>query len=364
MRKKMNYIVTVISIIFSSSVYGMFSYSESEYHDRGNLFIENKVNPILYESCVPDVLLLDVREQTGSAEYAFLGFGKKDSDGDGIADESDSCPNEPEDFDGFEDSDGCAEDDNDKDEIPDKIDKCPLIPEDLDGYLDSDGCPEEDNDGDGIKDAQDKCPNEPEDFDGADDADGCPENDNDGDDVQDDEDKCPKEQEDFDGWLDKDGCPELDNDGDGIEDELDKCPNESESFNGFEDNDGCPDAVILKKDERIILNNVYFKIDSAELEPESFETLNGLKIVFVDNPGIVVQIEGHTSSEGSDDYNLDLSERRAKAVADYIVSTLGVSSEQISSIGLGESKPIANNATSKGRAQNRRIEFRVVSNGK
>ncbi len=364
MRKEMHYITAVILIIFGSTVYGMFSGPESEMHDREVLVIEHRVSLILCETCVQDILSSDVSEQTGSAQYAFLGFGKKDSDGDGIADESDLCPNEQEDFDGFEDSDGCPEDDNDKDEIPDKNDKCPLVAEDLDGYLDSDGCPEEDNDGDGIKDPQDKCPNEPEDFDGADDADGCPENDNDGDDVQDDEDKCPKEPEDFDGWMDKDGCPELDNDGDGIEDELDKCPNESESFNGFEDNDGCPDAVILKKDERIILNNVYFKLDSAELEPESFETLNGLKIVFVDNPGIVVQIEGHTSSEGSDDYNLDLSERRAKAVADYIVTVLGISSEQISSIGLGETKPIANNATSKGRAQNRRIEFRVISNGK
>jgi outer membrane protein OmpA-like peptidoglycan-associated protein len=301
---------------------------------------------------------------SGSGDFAFLGFGKKDTDSDGIADESDSCPGEAEDYDGFEDSDGCPELDNDKDGVRDKEDKCPQAAEDLDGYLDSDGCPDDDNDGDGIKDALDKCPTEPEDFDGTEDDDGCPEYDNDGDGVQDSTDKCPKEAEDFDGWMDKDGCPEDDNDADGIADDIDKCPDVAESLNGFEDNDGCPDAVILKKDERIILNNIYFKLDSAELEPESFETLNSLKRIFLDNPKIIVQIEGHTDNQGSDEYNIDLSNRRAESVVKYIIEVLGVSSYQISSIGLGESKPIASNNTSKGRAENRRIEFRVVSNEK
>ncbi|OGE85954.1 MAG: hypothetical protein A2Y39_07575 [Candidatus Delongbacteria bacterium GWF2_40_14] len=287
-----------------------------------------------------------------------------DTDKDGILDEVDNCPNEPEDFDGFEDTDGCPELDNDKDGVPDMADKCPNDPEDLDGYQDDDGCPEDDNDADGIKDTYDKCPNEPEDFDGYEDQDGCPEFDNDGDGILDNVDKCPAEPEDFDGWLDTDGCPEFDNDGDGITDDLDKCPNEPESFNGFEDSDGCPDAVILKKDERIVLDNIYFKLASAELEPESFDTLNSLKRVFLDNPGIVVQIEGHTDSQGSDSYNLDLSKRRANTVAEYIVRVLGVSNAQVSSIGFGESKPVADNKTSKGRAQNRRIEFRVVSTGR
>lgn len=287
-----------------------------------------------------------------------------DTDKDGILDEVDSCPLEPEDFDGFEDIDGCPELDNDKDGVPDLSDKCPLIAEDMDGYQDDDGCPEDDNDGDGIKDNYDKCPNEPEDFDGYEDQDGCPEFDNDKDGLLDNVDKCPNEPEDFDGWLDTDGCPEFDNDGDGLTDDIDKCPNEAESFNGFEDTDGCPDAVILKKDERIILDNIYFKLASAELEPESFETLNSLKRVFLDNPGIIVQIEGHTDSQGGDEYNLDLSKRRATTVADYITNVLGVSTGQVSSIGFGESKPIADNKTSKGRAQNRRIEFRVVSTGR
>jgi OOP family OmpA-OmpF porin len=97
-----------------------------------------------------------------------------DRDGDGIPDDLDKCPNEPEDKDGFQDEDGCPDHDNDGDGIPDKLDKCPNEPEDKDGFQDEDGCPDPDNDGDGIPDIIDKCPNEPETFNNYQDADGCP----------------------------------------------------------------------------------------------------------------------------------------------------------------------------------------------
>jgi OOP family OmpA-OmpF porin len=97
-----------------------------------------------------------------------------DPDHDGILGDADKCPNEPEDFDGFQDDDGCPDLDNDGDGIPDKLDKCPNEPEDFDGFQDDDGCPDPDNDGDGIPDKLDKCPNEPETFNGYQDEDGCP----------------------------------------------------------------------------------------------------------------------------------------------------------------------------------------------
>jgi len=97
-----------------------------------------------------------------------------DADGDGIADSVDKCPNDPEDKDMFEDTDGCPDPDNDHDGIPDEADKCPLDPEDKDGFQDEDGCPDKDNDGDGIPDVADKCPNEPETINGIQDDDGCP----------------------------------------------------------------------------------------------------------------------------------------------------------------------------------------------
>ncbi|HEY1548917.1 MAG TPA: choice-of-anchor D domain-containing protein [Kofleriaceae bacterium] len=97
-----------------------------------------------------------------------------DADHDGIPDDVDRCPNEPEDKDGFQDADGCPDPDNDGDGIPDAKDKCPNEAEDKDGFQDADGCPDPDNDGDGIPDRRDKCPNEPETVNGFEDEDGCP----------------------------------------------------------------------------------------------------------------------------------------------------------------------------------------------
>jgi len=284
-----------------------------------------------------------------------------DADKDGITDKLDRCPKVPEDFDGFEDEDGCPEDDNDKDGVKDLVDKCPNIAEDLDGYEDEDGCPEDDNDKDGIKDVDDKCPNEPEDMDDYEDLDGCPELDNDNDTILDVDDKCPNEPEDLDGFEDQDGCPEFDNDQDGIKDALDKCPNQAETLNGFEDEDGCPDAIILKKDERIVLDNIYFKTGKAELTTNSFPTLNKVKRIFIDNPNIVIQIEGHTDSQGSAKYNLKLSQARAESVYRYLIEQLCIPQRQLTAVGFGEEKPIADNKKKEGRAKNRRIEFRVMS---
>jgi hypothetical protein len=103
-----------------------------------------------------------------------VGLARGDRDQDGIGDAADACPGEAEDFDGFEDQDGCPDPDNDQDGIPDRRDLAPSLPEDPDGFEDDDGRPDMDNDGDGIPDAEDGCPDEPEDFDGDRDMDGCP----------------------------------------------------------------------------------------------------------------------------------------------------------------------------------------------
>jgi len=93
-----------------------------------------------------------------------------DPDLDGVHGALDRCPDEPEDFDGFQDADGCPDPDNDLDGIPDERDQCPLEPEDVDGQMDQDGCPDLDADGDGVDDNLDKCPNEP----GSSASQGCP----------------------------------------------------------------------------------------------------------------------------------------------------------------------------------------------
>jgi OOP family OmpA-OmpF porin len=127
--------------------------------------------------------------------------------------------NEPEDFDNFEDEDGCPEPDNDRDGILDVDDQCPLVPEDRNGQQDSDGCPDsdvQDRDGDQIADNVDRCPDDPEDRDGFEDENGCPDPDNDQDQILDTDDLCPNEPEDRDGFEDDNGCPDPDNDQDGI----------------------------------------------------------------------------------------------------------------------------------------------------
>ncbi len=172
-----------------------------------------------------------------------LGGKPGDTDGDGILDPYDKCPDQPEDRDGFQDNDGCPDPDNDGDGILDAEDKCPNDAEDKDGFQDYDGCPELDNDNDGIPDNLDKCPDKAEDKDGFEDSDGCPDLDNDKDGIPDKQDKCPNTAEDKDGFQDDDGCPDPDNDNDGVLDVNDKCPNQPETKNGYQDQDGCPDTI-------------------------------------------------------------------------------------------------------------------------
>ncbi len=206
----------------------------------------------------------DVRAMLGFIFEPSIG----DRDGDGLNDDVDQCPDEPEDFDGFADEDGCPDPDNDRDGILDVDDECPMVPEDRDGDADEDGCPEGnegDRDGDGILDEVDQCPDDPEDRDGFQDEDGCPDPDNDQDGILDTDDLCPNDPEDRDNFEDEDGCPDPDNDQDRILDVDDSCPNDPETYNGFEDEDGCPDrgSVVIEENQIVILEKIYFETDSA-----------------------------------------------------------------------------------------------------
>ena len=298
------------------------------------------------------------------AVYFILSMGgnvlPQDKDEDGIEDKLDACPNDPEDFDGVEDTDGCPDLDNDKDGIADKVDKCPDLAEDFDGFQDEDGCPDLDNDGDGVPDLKDKCPNEPEDFDGIKDDDGCPDivQDSDNDGIADDKDKCPLKAEDFDGFQDEDGCPDLDNDLDGIQDDADKCPNESETYNGYLDEDGCPDERPIE--EKFILQGCNFETGSAAITPDSYGLLDKVVKSLKAYPEVRVEIAGHTDDVGKDDFNLGLSQRRAESVKQYLVNA-GVSADRVVARGYGETSPISTNGTPAGRAENRRIEFRRLN---
>ena len=258
----------------------------------------------------------------------------------------------------------CGGLDSDADGISDGDDACPLTPEDLDNFEDTDGCPEPDNDDDGLVDALDECPNEAEDFDGFEDNNGCPDPDNDGDGVLDADDACPDVAEDFDGFEDTDGCPEADNDFDGILDANDACPLEPEDFDGFEDADGCPEEgtglVTLTCDAIVISDTVYFDTGLATIQSRSFELLDQVAGVLNSVSYItLVEIAGHTDDRGSDELNLTLSDDRAASVRSYLVEA-GIAPERLRSVGYGETMPIADNATSAGRAENRRVAFDII----
>ena len=299
----------------------------------------------------------------------FVGFifepGIGDRDGDGIKDDVDKCPDDPEDYDGFEDEDGCPDPDNDKDGIPDELDSCPNDPETYNGYKDEDGCPDgvvRDRDGDGIPDDVDKCPDQPEDFDGFEDEDGCPDPDNDKDGIPDKVDLCPNDPEDFDGFEDEDGCPDPDNDHDRIPDKLDKCPNEPETYNGFEDEDGCPDKglVVVQRGKLEIMDKIYFETDKDEILPRSFPLLDQIAGTIKGHPEIkLIEVQGHADERGDDEHNLDLTDRRAKSVV-RALEDRDVSLGRLRGKGYGETKPICTQHNEDCWSKNRRVEFIII----
>jgi OOP family OmpA-OmpF porin len=222
-------------------------------------------------------------------------------------------------------------------------DKCP---DDAGTY--PDGCPAPDRDGDSVSDEEDQCPDEPGTI-----PDGCPAPDRDGDGVADEADECPD-----DAGVKPDGCPP-DSDSDGVVDYADDCPHEPESQNGYEDEDGCPDEVPNQLKGAVgRMPGITFEVNSAKITPESKETLDAAVETLEQNPKYVVHVEGHTDSTGDREHNLELSQRRADAVAKYLVDH-GIDEGRVSTRGHGPDKPLADNETAEGRAENRRIEFKL-----
>jgi OOP family OmpA-OmpF porin len=174
-----------------------------------------------------------------------------------------------------------------------------------------------DGDGDGVEDAKDKCPGTPK---------GAP--------------------------VDAVGC-EFDSDGDGVVDSQDQCPGTPAGVKV--DAIGCPPEIVLEK--------VFFKFDSAELTPDSVAVLDeniakGQAVRLLQNPGVRIEVAGHTDSVGNDAYNQALSERRANTVRDFLISR-GVAADRLTAKGYGETEPMADNGTEEGRALNRRVGLRI-----
>ena len=289
----------------------------------------------------------DYRDDCPSIKGLTLFKGCPDTDGDGISDNDDECPNKP----GVKEKNGCPDEDDmkdtDGDGILDKDDKCP----DEKGDLLNDGCPKVDldSDGDGVPDASDKCPNLK-----GDGVDGCPKAtiaDRDGDGVADAQDKCPDQP----GLSVYGGCP--DTDGDGIDDSRDRCPNSA----GPVSSNGCPEISASDRSTlEVAMRAVSFDTGKSTLRQESFSILDQITQIMNRYPDYNLIIEGHTDNVGSAVNNQLLSERRAKACYDYLRDQGYVDSNRMTHTGYGESRPVASNDSLAQRKLNRRVEFNLV----
>jgi outer membrane protein OmpA-like peptidoglycan-associated protein len=211
--------------------------------------------------------------------------------------------------------------DTDSDDVPDYMDQCPNTPAEAYGKVDQYGCPI-DSDEDGIVDYMDQCPNTP----------AVARN-----------------------HVDEVGCT-LDTDGDGVYDYEDLCP----TIAGEKGTSGCPE---VKKEVKTILTKamqgIQFENGKATIKPTSYKILDQVAKVFIDNPTYIIEIQGHTDNVGNYQYNVDLSEKRAQSVRDYLIKH-GVSAARMTAHGYGPDKPIADNNTKQGRTLNRRVEFKIT----
>jgi OOP family OmpA-OmpF porin len=262
-------------------------------------------------------------------------FGGKDTDGDGVYDKKDACPEVA----GLIEFNGCP--DADGDGIKDSDDACPNVA----GLAAMNGCP--DADGDGVADKDDMCPNAK----GTKANKGCPDSDGDG--LVDKDDKCAT----IAGPSANGGCPWPDTDGDGVLDKDDNCKTEV----GPASNNGCPEPVITeaaKMGVDTFAKAILFNTGRASFKSGVSKQIDGMLAIMNEFPKEEFDIKGYTDSTGSASNNLKLSEKRANAVRNYLISK-GIAASRLIAKGYGEDAPIDSNKTRAGRSNNRRVEVKV-----
>ena len=279
----------------------------------------------------------EVAEHWQSSVGLVFRFGGKDTDGDGVYDKKDACPEEA----GLVEFNGCPDADNDG--IKDSDDACPNVA----GSAAMNGCP--DTDGDGIADKDDMCV----DAKGTKANKGCP--DTDGDSVLDKDDKCTTTA----GSAANGGCPWPDTDGDGVLDKDDNCNNEV----GPASNNGCPLPIITEEAVAAInmsAKTILFEFDNASFQSGVSDQLDAIVAIMNKYPKATFLIEGHTDSIGTEKVNQKISDKRAAAVKAYFVEK-GVDATRIETKGFGESMPVAGNMLKAGRSLNRRVEIKTTN---
>ena len=277
-----------------------------------------------------------VRAHYQSSLGLVIKFGGIDTDGDGVYDKDDSCPEVA----GLKEFNGCP--DADGDGIKDSDDACPNVA----GLAAMNGCP--DADGDGVADKDDMCPNSK----GTKANKGCP--DTDGDSVVDKDDKCPNVA----GPSANNGCPWPDTDGDGVLDKDDNCKDEA----GPASNKGCPEVLMTPSqiaDLAEYSKGLEFAFDRAEVNKSTAEKLDKIYDLISPVKDVIFVIEGYTDSIGDAGYNQYLSERRAVSAKAYLVKK-GFDASRLETLGFGEKNPLASNNTRAGRKDNRRVDVKLT----
>ena len=230
--------------------------------------------------------------------------------------------------------------DNDDDGVVGSEDDCP----NASGLSKYHGCPVPDTDTDGINDENDKCPT----AEGLVKYKGCPIPDLDKDGINDEADQCPDAK----GLSRYEGCPIPDTDKDGVNDEEDKCP----SIPGIMGNNGCADLQPLMNE---ISSQLKFESGKVNLSKRIYIGVDSLVVLMQNNANLTLIITGHTDNTGTLKINEKLSLQRAMVVSNYLIKK-GIDKKRISQKGFADTRPIADNKTLKGRAQNRRVDIEVV----
>jgi outer membrane protein OmpA-like peptidoglycan-associated protein len=229
---------------------------------------------------------------------------------------------------------GGKDPDADLDGIADAADRCVNQPEDRDGFEDSDGCPDPDNDGDGVADAADRCPREAETKNGFQDTDGCP-------------DQAPE--------VAKAPPKPVDTDGDGLVDPADKCPNERETVNRYLDADGCADTIPAALQPYLDTPlAVEFSGGGSKFGGKSSKALEALLKALQGQPTVAIEVVGHTDETATPEANKQLSLQRAEAVKTWLVGK-GIAADRVRTSGRGAEQPRP--GTVRGDTKNRRIEI-------
>ena len=285
-----------------------------------------------------------------------------DKDDDGINDALDACPDVAGEPNPDPAKDGCPPSDRDTDGVLDMDDACPSTAGLRSSDATKNGCPA-DSDDDGYHDGIDACVKVPGDASDDPAKVGCPADD-DGDGVANRADACPKAAGDRHDDPLKSGCP-ADPDDDGIRYGADACPREK----GFADPDpqknGCPRYVRVVQGAIQITQGIVFETYGSSMAGSvtagSARVLREVADVIKGHPEIkLVEVQGHTDDSGDADFNMELSERRAEAVRQWLIVNGGVDSGRLTAKGYGFTRPIADNRLRMGRQANRRVEFVIV----